>query len=962
MNLLFKEISRNIKNGSCKLANLVRQIESSNALNKKHISQLAKKIYQQYHFSQIDIKISNDKGFYFLNEIIKCGTELETLKLHDANINNTQLKNLTDALLANPVLINLDFPRCAFGSSVAQIFIDLINNNKKISHLNLTCEQIYQAIKDCTITNFNQFVAFVQSSSLLETETYETEEILVKNQIALLAQEFYAQHEIDSINVSVNRENGFQLLDIAVRAYPGINAIMIYDSKINDERLMALTEALKQQEEVVNLQFRNCKFGPKAAEMFTDLLQTSENISNFAAPDVKFTMTEKNQISVDLDANKKIYDLNQDPDFFTYEFQDYKSYVKGNNKVVKAFMKALAHQPDSCVAGIIKSLAYTYSDWYFWINSDIYFEEYLFHAVRPENNSEEGKAKTCTILQNMPNRYISGAVKKIISLGYPNFAFQFFGQLNLKNADFNTLNQISKYLQESRDMISVTSENFIAKLDEISEITHNCLKKHEEYLSKHILNSHEFFKYLECGTIETMTASELNHLVEFFVNKYQPVKIDSMEDRSGKNFCIDQNYLRFIDAMINAGARFEAFSIKEFYTTAANLRALTDILKECPFIKKLHIAHMFVEGSESNDEAIKILAQYIGRNHNLEEVAIINSNRAIKENGASYLGIMLQDNSSIKKLSLNGNGMDQSGINYLSSGLQGHKSLESIDLSSNKINAFACEVLMKALLHNNILSNLNLGGNPIGNNENAMTALANKLANNSSITRLELGGCDLGWYEASIIAQALQGNRKLEYLNISYNAIGEAGAKAIAHFLRHDTVLKTLCISSNSIGHYGAEALMEALGHNISLMEIYCYERGANEDLVFDLLKTTVGQNHKIASLQHNPTYLPDSDKTVKASIERLAKCSKEERQQALEKLDSYTQYCLKNDIDRYIQNYSFGRNMHDLLMQDIDFSKILTPQLHSNVQDYVSGELVSSYVVELELAGIVPGELEYHD
>lgn len=79
------------------------------------------------------------------------------------------------------------------------------------------------------------------------------------------------------------------------------------------------------------------------------------------------------------------------------------------------------------------------------------------------------------------------------------------------------------------------------------------------------------------------------------------------------------------------------------------------------------------------------------------------------------------------------------------------------------------------------------------------------------------------------LVEALQGNKQLTHLSLSYNAIGEDGAKILAQVIKRDSALQSLSLEGNSIGANGAQSIASSLPMNASLEDLNVKGNGVGE-------------------------------------------------------------------------------------------------------------------------------------
>src|SRR5437868_629569 len=105
-------------------------------------------------------------------------------------------------------------------------------------------------------------------------------------------------------------------------------------------------------------------------------------------------------------------------------------------------------------------------------------------------------------------------------------------------------------------------------------------------------------------------------------------------------------------------------------------------------------------------------------------------------------------------------------------------SLTKLDLSGQNLQGSDIQALIEALAQNTTLTTLDVGNSQIGDEE------AKALAQNTTLTTLYVSGSRIGDEGAKALTQ----NTTLTTLYIGYNQIGDEGAKALAQ----NTTLTTL--------------------------------------------------------------------------------------------------------------------------------------------------------------------------
>ena len=151
--------------------------------------------------------------------------------------------------------------------------------------------------------------------------------------------------------------------------------------------------------------------------------------------------------------------------------------------------------------------------------------------------------------------------------------------------------------------------------------------------------------------------------------------------------------------------------------------------------------------------------------------------------------------------------------------LTANTSLTRLDLSGNNIGDPGATLLAQVLQTNLTLENVGLSRILMG--DAGASALAKALTVNTSLTRLDLSNNIIGDPGAISLAKALETNSTLANLNLSWIQMGDAGVISLAKALTVNTSLTWLDLSGNNFGDPGAISLAEALKGNKSLTHLY---------------------------------------------------------------------------------------------------------------------------------------------
>lgn len=257
---------------------------------------------------------------------------------------------------------------------------------------------------------------------------------------------------------------------------------------------------------------------------------------------------------------------------------------------------------------------------------------------------------------------------------------------------------------------------------------------------------------------------------------------------------------------------------KEFLELVARIGANDPSLTEISFenLDKAQLAKLFT--------ALKT-------NESLQEITISRS-RIDNERFVELAGI-LKGKAALRKLDLNGNeinfefnyGFEEEGCIALFSVLTKCPTLTELNLRGNRIGERGADAIAKALGERIPLKVLDLAGNGI--RRWGAERIAESL-NESSLEELDLTGNQIkdgvrtdGDKEittgASKLAEALATNSSLTKLNLAANAIGAAGIKDLAESLTANTTLRDLDVSFNPIENGGVQALVTAFTKGTNL-------------------------------------------------------------------------------------------------------------------------------------------------
>jgi NLR family CARD domain-containing protein 3 len=151
---------------------------------------------------------------------------------------------------------------------------------------------------------------------------------------------------------------------------------------------------------------------------------------------------------------------------------------------------------------------------------------------------------------------------------------------------------------------------------------------------------------------------------------------------------------------------------------------------------------------------------------------------------------------------------------------QNDQSLTELDLTNEPMTRESILELTVNLTRNTALQylwleNVNLADNSL------MAALANALADNTTLKSLSLARNGIGDIGIVALAEALRHNQSLSALSLWGNQISDQGIFAFAEMLTQNRSLTVIWLSQNAISDRGVHALAAALRSNPIIAKLY---------------------------------------------------------------------------------------------------------------------------------------------
>ena len=170
-----------------------------------------------------------------------------------------------------------------------------------------------------------------------------------------------------------------------------------------------------------------------------------------------------------------------------------------------------------------------------------------------------------------------------------------------------------------------------------------------------------------------------------------------------------------------------------------------------------------------------------------------------------------------KTIDLYNEGLRDEDIDVLIKAIGQNIAPEGLCLDGNKL-TLADGKLANAIAKNTTIKKLRLSYNNI--NDEGIKHLANALKENNTLEVLDLGSNNIGDEGAKCLADMLVANKSLQSIGLGDNNIGDEGAKCIADMLAVNKTLQWISLANNNISDKGAESIAASLVVN-TMYEMY---------------------------------------------------------------------------------------------------------------------------------------------
>ena len=231
-------------------------------------------------------------------------------------------------------------------------------------------------------------------------------------------------------------------------------------------------------------------------------------------------------------------------------------------------------------------------------------------------------------------------------------------------------------------------------------------------------------------------------------------------------------------------------------------REFFDGLKQNTSIRELGLVCNYHSRSIVGGVFHQILKAYQENNNHLTSIRIARTR--LQNGGDDIIANTLRRHTNLKEIYLLKSNMTGAQLLPIVDAIRGghHHVLEILYLGGNNIGDAGCEAIATLLEDPSCnLRSISLRSNQIG--DVGATILANSLSKNVKLQEISLRSNQIGDGGATAIANSLSKNVKLQEISLRSNQIGDGGATAIANSLSGNVKLQKLCLRGNPVNHIG---------------------------------------------------------------------------------------------------------------------------------------------------------------
>lgn len=237
----------------------------------------------------------------------------------------------------------------------------------------------------------------------------------------------------------------------------------------------------------------------------------------------------------------------------------------------------------------------------------------------------------------------------------------------------------------------------------------------------------------------------------------------------------------------------------------------------------IELTSLDLSNQDLNYEDLVTLANALENNRNLRSLSL--RGNLLDDRSIALLAHSLPL-TAIRSLDLSNNCITVRGLAELAR----HAKVETLNMRSNKIEELnEDEVSVSSILDNLFLTSLDLSNNRL--KELEKTDFFAKLKSTTRLQRLSLESTYLNDESGQLIADCLQSNRSLIFLNISDNNLTDSSAVNLAYNLRKNTILEQIWLIRNKITNKTLAEFHFACEENKSLKVINLFHNAISPSL-----------------------------------------------------------------------------------------------------------------------------------
>lgn len=241
------------------------------------------------------------------------------------------------------------------------------------------------------------------------------------------------------------------------------------------------------------------------------------------------------------------------------------------------------------------------------------------------------------------------------------------------------------------------------------------------------------------------------------------------------------------------------------------LKVLCRNIKKNTSLRKLALSYNNIDDTGSIS-----LADIILNNKSLKKLQL--GANSFTETAAGYFGVALAKNDTLQFLDLSKNKLKSHGVWPIAISLMNNTALQSIDLRCNSIDSSGVEIICELLSNNKSICDMKLSGNMF--DDNSIVLIADVLKSNNSLKEIELSEVGMGSRGFVSICNALKSNCTLERITVSFNHLTANCLSSFADLMKVNSSLKIFEMSNCEIDDEGCSFIADGIASNSSLINL----------------------------------------------------------------------------------------------------------------------------------------------